>query len=800
VRTRRFGIRWRAGLAAAVALALATAAFAVALTAAADGERYSQELSRRLVPAAAAADELLRLFAAQQTSLRDAVTSGRTTGLGSFRDDSLQFGKSQAQLDLLARGDQLMTARLSATATAYRAWQAGVAQPQIADLARKDAAAAQAVQADQKLTSPLSLDVRISALGLTSQVISEQQQVTDSLNRVHTTLLASLIAMIAVVALIAAEIVAAVWRGLLRPIGELNRAVAVVAEGRYHRGIPAVGPPELADLSRGVERMRTRLVAALNEREQAEESQRNLFDLAPDAMVAVGRDGSITRANARAVQVFGYPVGDLIGRPAETLVPEEWRTRISEESAGYFTDRRSRPVSPEVKAFGRRQDGSTFPAEVRLSRLPTDQGTMMVAAIRDVSERLAMEAERERLRAAAERELFERRLQQSRRLESLGQLVGGVAHDFNNLLNVIAGYADFTEERLLQLAAEDERLEPVRADVEQIQAAAQQAIRVTRQLLTFSKGEAAANREVLDLNEVVKSAGELLRRSLGEQIELIVSAGRALWRVEADRGQLEQVLVNLALNARDAMPGGGRLSIGTSNSEVDAAYAAQRPALEPGRYCQLTVSDTGTGMDQATIDRVFEPFFSTKPRGRGTGLGLATVYGIVSGLGGTVDIYSETGLGTTMNVLLPVTGKDAAGTAEPGPPGEVLRGHGERILLVEDEEGLRAMASRILTRNGYQVYAAEDGAGAVRLAQDPTERIDLLVTDVIMPEMLGNEVAERVRAARPDVPALFISGYAQQVLDFHGIPTPEIDIVQKPFTEAILLSRVRRSLSRAAAR
>jgi PAS domain S-box-containing protein len=800
VRARRFGIRGWATVASAVALLLAAAAFAVALTAAADSQRSSRELSRRLVPAAAAADDLLRLFAAQQTSLRDAVTSGRTAALGSFRDDGVQLGKTQAQLAALARGDQLMTARLGATSAAYRAWQAGVARPQLADLARNDARAAQARQADLTVTSPLSLAVRTSGLVLTWQVITEQQQVTDTLNRVHTTLLAALIAMIVVVALIAAEVVAGVWRGLLRPIGQLNRAVAVVAEGRYHRGIPTVGPPELAEVSRGVERMRTRLVAALKEREQAEESQRNLFDLAPDAMVAVGRDGAVARANARAVQVFGYPVGELIGRPAEMLVPEEWRRRISAESGGYFADGRSRPVGLEVKAFGLRRDGSTFPAEVRLSWLPSEQGTLMVAAIRDVSERLAMEAERERLRAAADRELFERRLQQSRRLESLGQLVGGVAHDFNNLLNVIAGYADFTAEQLQALAARDERLEPVRADVEQIQAAAQQAIRVTRQLLTFSKGETAAKREVLDLNEVVTSAGELLRRSLGEQIELTVSPGRDLWRVEADRGQLEQVLVNLALNARDAMPGGGRLSVGTGNAEVDAAYAAQRPALKPGRYCRLTVSDTGAGMDPMTIERVFEPFFSTKPRGRGTGLGLATVYGIVSGLGGTVDIYSEVGLGTTMNVLLPVTAKDATATAEPGPACAGLRGHGERILLVEDEEGLRAMASRILTRNGYEVYAAEDGAGAVRLAQDPAERVDLLVTDVIMPEMLGNEVAERVRAARPRVPALFISGYAQQVLDFHGIPTPEIDIVQKPFTEAILLSRVRRSLDRAAAR
>ena len=339
---RRIGIRWRSTMASAVALALTAAAFAVALTAAADSQRYGGDLSRRLVPAAAAADDLLRQFAAQQTSLRDAVTSGSTVGLASFGDAGDQFGKAQAEAARLARGDQPMTARLGATTAAYRAWQAGVSGPQLAALARHDAAAARALQADITRTSPLSLAVRTAALGLTSQVISEQQQVTDALSQVHATLLAALIAMAVVVALIAAEVITGVWRGLLRPLGTLNKAVAAVADGRYHRAIPAVGPPELADMSRGIERMRTRLVAALAERERAEETQRNLFDLAPDAMVAVAGDGLIVMANARAGQLFGYPAGDLAGLPAVTLVPPEWRTRFSADSARYFAGGRSR--------------------------------------------------------------------------------------------------------------------------------------------------------------------------------------------------------------------------------------------------------------------------------------------------------------------------------------------------------------------------------------------------------------------------------------------------------------------------
>jgi PAS domain S-box-containing protein len=794
---RRMGMR-RLSAAVSVsglALVLAAGGFVTALIAAADSRSTSSELASLLAPAATAANELSGVFTTQQTELRDAVTSGDSAGLDAFNTLTAGFLTVHDQLASVARGDQPMTVRLDAMVTAYRAWLAHVADPQAADLGRGDVAAARALQADLPVVTPAASAVRSAGLSLLAEITSEQHQVTSELNRLYNTLIGALVAMIVVVAAVAAGVIVTVRRGLLRPFRELNDAVAEVSGGRYGTRIPAVGPPELADLSRGVELMRTGLVTALDERERAEESTRSLFDLAPDAMLAAASDGTIMMANAKAVQLYGYTAGELIGRKVKTLLPAEERPALAAMSASVSGDRRSRPPEQEIRSAGLRSNGTTFPCEVRLSWLPSEHGTLVVSAIRDVTERLEMEAERERLRVAAEQERLQQRLQQSRRLESLGQLVGGVAHDFNNLLNVIAGYADFTAEQLAALAAEDDRIEPVLADVEQVRTAAQQAIRVTRQLLTFARSE-AANREVLDMNEVVESSGELLRRSLGELINLVISTEPALWPVEADRGQLEQVLVNVALNARDAMPGGGRLTIETGNTEVDAAYAAQRPNLEPGRYSRLAVSDTGTGMDAETIERVFEPFFSTKPRGRGTGLGLATVYGIVTGLGGTIDIYSEKGLGTTVNVLLPVTQQLAIAEVAPELPLEDLSGHGEAILLVEDEASLRVMASRILTRNGYQVHAAEDGAAAVRLAADPAERVDLLVTDMVMPGMLGIEVAARVHVARPHLPALFISGYAQQVLDFHGIPAMDHDILQKPFTEAALLSRVCRALNR----
>jgi PAS domain S-box-containing protein len=804
-------IRTRATVAAMLALAITAIAFGVALTATLDSRSHSETLAHRLIPAGAAVDDLLTSIAGQRTLLHDAVADGRASGLeladaagAAARADAVRVGR-------YANGDAEMTSRLGDLTGSYREWVAHVYDPQAAALRRGDAAAAQALQADNAHTAPYVLAVRATGLALETQLSGEQQAVTSSLSTASDVILGAIIAMFVVTAALAADVLSGVWGGLLKPFRQLRRSVAASADADYQEPIPAVGPPELAELSRNVELMRTRLAAALAERERTMESLQDMLDVAPDAIIGVARDGSIMMANERAVQTFGCPAGDLVGRPVATLVPAEQRADLAAETGRYFADERHRAHWHATAAAALRFDGSTFPAEVRMSKLPTDDGQVIIVSIRDVSERAAVEAERERLRDAAEQDRLQRRLRQSQRLESLGQLVGGVAHDFNNLLGVISGYADFTVEQLRPMAQEDERLAPVLGDVEQVQAAAQQAIRVTRQLLTFAKGE-QGKPEVLDLNEVVEGAGQLLRRSLGDQIELVVAAGAGLRPVEADRGQLDQVVVNLAVNARDAMPDGGRLTIATANTEVDAGYAEQRPGMKPGRYCQLTVADTGTGMDQATIDRVFEPFFSTKPRGRGTGLGLATVYGIVSGLGGTIDIYSEPGFGTTMNVLLPAAAQPAAAqpaaaqpaaaqpvvtVPRPSPPAEPARGHGEAILLVEDQESLRTMASRILGGNGYLVREVGSGTEAVRLVGDPDERIDLLVTDMVMPGMLGTEVVAQARAVRPGLPVLFMTGYAQQVLDFHGIDTRDVDIVQKPFTEAVLLTRVRQALGKA---
>ena len=792
------GLRQRVAVASTVALVLAVAALAVALTSAADGRTQGRELSQRLVPAAAAAIDLLVLYNAQQTSLRDYVTDPRSGRLDMFNSEQSQISNVQHQIGRLVSGDAPITRQLSATGAAYRAWLADVAGPQLAAVARGDAATAQAMQAETARIRPYVLAIGSAGSGLQAKIAAAQLTAIDRFNQAQGPLLAALIAVCVVVVAIVADGLTAVWLGLLRPFRTLRLAMDAVAAGDYDTRIPAVGPSELADLGRGIELMRDRLATALGQRERAEQRFRRLFDTAPDAMIAVAADGSIAMANARAVHLFGYEGTEMIGLRVEMLIPEGARAALTTERRAYFADPRSGPMEAGFKLDGLRQDGHRFPAEITLAGLPVGDrsGMLVTAAIRDVSERVALEAERERLRAAAEHERVERRQQQSQRLESLGQLVGGVAHDFNNLLNVIQGYADEAAEQIQSLAQADAGLAPdLLDDIEQVRVAAQQAIRLTRQLLTFARHE-VTRPEVLDLNEAVRGAGQLLRRTLGAHIELTITTEPDLWRVKADRGQLEQVLVNLAVNARDAMPGGGRLMIDTANAEVDDAYATSRAELTPGRYARLRVSDSGTGMDRATAERVFEPFFSTKTKGRGTGLGLATVYGVVTGAGGSIDIYSEVGLGTTVSVLLPATDEDAAPAADLALGGDDDLGRGETILLVEDEASLRELTSRILTHAGYQVCAAGNGADAVRVAGDPAQVIDLLLTDVVMPEMLGNEVAARVSAARPGVPALFMSGYAQAILDAHGVPEQGFDIVEKPFTKAALLSRVRQAISR----
>ncbi len=516
-----------------------------------------------------------------------------------------------------------------------------------------------------------------------------------------------------------------------------------------------------------------------------------LLEAAPDAMVCVERDGRIALVNAQAERLFGYARDELIGKPVEILVPDAVRPVHPGHRAGYVSDPRPRPMGAGIELAGRRRDGSTFPAEISLSAIDTDQGMLVSAAVRDVTERLEVQAERQRLKTQTERDRLERQLQQSQRLESLGQLAGGVAHDFNNLLGVISSYAAFVAEEVEKLEPADD-WQTVRTDIEQVQRATARAAELTHQLLSFARRELVQPR-VLCVNEVVARVKQLLLRTLGEHVDLITTLAGDLNLVVADPGQIEQVLVNLAVNARDAMPGGGTLTIETANVRVDDDYAASRVDISPGRYVSVKVSDTGTGMPADVVDRAFEPFFTTKPKGEGSGLGLATVYGIIAQAGGSVGIYSEPGLGTTLTVLLPVTDQAPATGA---PSADKARGgQGETVLVVEDEAALREVTRRILARNGYQVMVAANGEEALAVSAAHPGQIDVLITDVVMPHMQGKEVAERVHVLQPEIRVLFMSGYTQGLLGAQGVLEPGLSLIEKPFSEAALLAKIREILS-----
>jgi PAS domain S-box-containing protein len=534
----------------------------------------------------------------------------------------------------------------------------------------------------------------------------------------------------------------------------------------------------------------------VSERERAEAMFEGLLEAAPDAIIGVTRDGTIALINAQAERLFGYRRDELLGQSVDLLVPERLRGTHPHHRNGYFTQPRKRAMGAGAALAAVRKDGTEFPAEISLSAVDTDHGMIATTAIRDVTDRLIAQAERERLITQAERDAAEKRLQHTRRLESLGQLAGGVAHDFNNILAVISNYAEMISETLDMPTPEPTDLADARKDCGQISRAAERATRLTKQLLSFGRRD-ITQAEILNLNHVIGDIEPMLRRSIGEHIHLITTPDRDLWPVHADPGQIEQILVNLAVNARDAMPGGGTMSIDTTNAEISDDDLDSSP-LPVGRYVRVRISDTGSGMPPEVIERAFEPFYTTKPKGSGTGLGLATVYGIATAAGGDVHLYSENGIGTTVTVILPAVdarhhATDTVATIEP----TTVESPHETVLMVEDEDDLRVITGRILTRAGYHVLTASGGEQAIHLAQTHPGPIHLLLTDVIMPKMTGNDVADRIRAIRPGIPVLYMSGYAEPVLTENGTLPEGVTIVEKPFTSRELLDRIGKFLQSA---
>jgi PAS domain S-box-containing protein len=485
-----------------------------------------------------------------------------------------------------------------------------------------------------------------------------------------------------------------------------------------------------------------------------------VFDASPGALALKDAAGRITFANPGFEAIFDLPPGGALGLTAADLVEPDEAVEIEAHDRQVMAG--GHPVEVEQWRRIRGRDRRFVVAKFPLLD-PAGQVYGLGSLATDITERSELEA----------------RLARSERLESVGQLAGGIAHDFNNLLAVIANYAAFVGEKV---DADSQAAE----DVEQILAACRRAGELTQRLLLFSRRR-SGNPEVVDLAHAIGETERLLRRTLGEQIELRTRVAEGLARVEADRGQLEQVLLNLAINARDAMPGGGELVIEAGNATV---------AGEP--MVRLTVRDTGCGMDQEVLDRAFEPFFTTKEIGEGTGLGLATVYGIVRGARGQIELSSASGAGTTVTVHLPAAAGPPAPDAGEDAPREPQPGRGEMVFVVEDQAAVRELTSRILRDGGYQTRGATDGLDALDALESIAE-IDVLVTDVVMPGLDGRGLADELRRRRPGLPVVFVSGYTEDYVVESARDDGATAFVEKPFAGAELLEAVRRVLDEAAA-
>ena len=503
---------------------------------------------------------------------------------------------------------------------------------------------------------------------------------------------------------------------------------------------------------------------------------RGILESAVTAIITIGDRGLIEDVNPATERLFGYRASELIGQNVKMLMPEPYRGEHDGYVASYVGTGVKKIIGIGREVSGRRKDGTTFPLHLSVSEFEAEGRRYFTGMIHDISDRMHVE---EALRES------ERRLGQSQKMEAVGQLTGGIAHDFNNLLLVITGNLELLEPRLND--------EESRILLKEAQDAAGLGSRLTDQLLTFARRR-HMDVQVIQLNDLVVSITDMLRRTLGEHITLSTSLARDVWATRADPGQFQSAIVNMAVNARDAMPQGGKLVVETRNIELDAHHADYQSELQPGHYVQLSISDTGVGMEPEVRDRVFEPFFTTKDIGRGTGLGLAMVYGFVKQSGGHVTIYSEPGLGTTINLYLPRSDAPSAETtAMTGAAGTDVQVR-ETVLVVEDDIRVRQLTIKRLKLIGYQVLEASDGPAALEILERG-DAIDLVFTDLIMPGGLsGREVATRARELRPGVKVLLTSGYAEELVHGDDLQREQLKVLRKPYEQADLVAALREVL------
>jgi len=636
-----------------------------------------------------------------------------------------------------------------------------------------------------------------------------------------------------------------------------------------------------------------------------------LLETLPDAIVAVDRDGTIVLINSQAQELFGYQREELIGQKVELLVPESYRRQHHHHRETFAEAPKTRRMGADLDLYGRRRNGSEFPVEISLSPVSTENGTFVLSAIRDISDRKRIAEELRRaneelhrrtteqlgeyrsrlasiidssedailskdlngmitswnrgaehiygytpeeivgknisllvpsdrpnemseilqkigrgeslehyesvrvtkdgrhlnvsisvspLRDAAghivgasaivrditAQKKAESQLRQSQKMEAIGRLAGGVAHDFNNILGIISACNEFLRDRVNPVS------EPS-LYVDNIKKAIERGTSLTRQLLTFSRTSVIQPR-VLDVNERLKDITKLLRPLLGDDVEVLIVPKSSSAVIEADPGQLDQIVVNLAVNARDAMPRGGKLILETGAVRFDEAFADQHQTMPAGKYVMLAVSDTGHGMDEATISHIFEPFFTTKEIGKGTGLGLATVYGIVKQSAGHILVYSEPGQGTTFKIYLPSAEHKIGLAPKPEPESVSPKRQGTTILLVEDDDIMRSLTRQLLQEHGYNIVEANDGKSALEWVESHREPIDLLLTDVVMRRMSGPELVERLSASHPTLKVVYMSGYTGELMAEREVLKRGITLLEKPFTRTALLNTIHTTL------
>jgi PAS domain S-box-containing protein len=496
-----------------------------------------------------------------------------------------------------------------------------------------------------------------------------------------------------------------------------------------------------------------------------------IIDANPSLIFVKDWEGRFVLVNKATAEIYGTTVAALVGKTDADFNPNKDQVaHFLHNDREVMTSSRPKLIPQEPVTNPATRETRWFQTIKVPLHLQNEETPRLLSVATEITERKRLEEQ----------------LMQSQKMEAVGQLAGGVAHDFNNILTAIVGYTDL-------LASEYEPGDRHLEDLEEIRKAARRAAALTRQLLAFSRKQALEPR-VIDLNSIVQNLEKMLRSLISENIELRAHLAGDLASTRADPNQVEQIVMNLAINARDAMPDGGTLTIETANATLDEAYAAQHVSVIPGDYVMLAVTDIGCGMDEETQSRIFEPFFTTKPVGRGTGLGLSTVYGIVKQSSGNIWLYSEVGKGSTFKVYLPVVPDELEEAATSQSSTAARPGRGETVLLVEDDEQLRRLAHRALAVHGYTILEADRGATALDISRLHKGRIDLLLTDLVIPDTNGRKLAEAVRASRPGLRVLFMSGYPDGAISHHGLLEHGVAYIAKPFTTEAVARKVREVL------